>query len=136
MDESSAQTHYLADALDQFATMRRLAERALAQVDDEQFFARLDPEANSLAILVKHVAGNLHSRWRDFLTTDGEKPDRDRDSEFVIVPGETRATLMARWDTGWATLSRPWSRSPARISCGPSPFAASSTQSSAPSIAN
>jgi hypothetical protein len=96
--------HYLEDAVAQFRGLKRLADRALAQVNDEQFFAQLDPESNSLALIVKHVAGNLISRWTDFLTADGEKPDRRRDSEFLIEPGDTRAALMERWETGWQHL--------------------------------
>ena len=87
-----------------FRKQQELAERALAQIDDAAFFRTLDAESNSVAILVKHIGGNLRSRWTDFLATDGEKPDRDRDSEFV-VPGETsRAEVMATWDAGWSTL--------------------------------
>ncbi|HXE76362.1 MAG TPA: DUF1572 family protein [Candidatus Xenobia bacterium] len=96
--------HWLDDALLEFRRLKRQAEKALAQVDDEQFFRVLDPESNSLAILVKHLAGNLRSRWMDFLTSDGEKPDRNRDSEFVIEPADTRATLRERWERGWKYL--------------------------------
>lgn len=95
---------YLEDVRALFRRQKQLADRALAQIDDGSFFALLDPEANSAALLVKHLAGNLRSRWQDFLTSDGEKPDRNRDDEFVINPGEDRAWLMARWEEGWATL--------------------------------
>jgi hypothetical protein len=78
------------------------AEQALAQVDDTAFFATIDAGSNSLALVVKHVANNLRSRWTDFYDSDGEKPDRQRDREFEIEPGDTRAALMARWDAGWA----------------------------------
>ena len=81
---------------------REGAEKALAQVDDAAFFATIDAESNSLALIVKHVANNLRSRWTDFFDSDGEKPDRQRDREFEIEPGDTRAALMARWDAGWA----------------------------------
>lgn len=81
-----------------------LAEKAIAQVDDAAFFAVLGEDENSIAIIVKHVAGNLRSRFRDFLTTDGEKPDRNRDSEFVIEPGDSREALLAAWEAGWGTL--------------------------------
>jgi hypothetical protein len=77
-----------------------MAEDAMAQVTDAQLFAALDPESNSIAIIVKHVAGNMRSRWTDFLTSDGEKPDRDRDSEFVDAP-TTRDELMKLWEAGW-----------------------------------
>ncbi len=95
---------YLDDVLDEFRKYKTMAERAMNQLDDDAFFATLDDEANSVAILVKHMAGNMRSRWRDFLTTDGEKPDRLRDSEFIISEGDTRAALMAQWETGWGYL--------------------------------
>jgi hypothetical protein len=78
-----------------------LADQALAQVDDAGFFFVLDAEANSLALIVKHVASNLRSRWTDFYVSDGEKPDRHRDREFELEPDDTRAALMTRWDAGW-----------------------------------
>ncbi len=100
---NSVISNYKEDALGSFRSYKRLAERALEQVTDEQFFAVIDAESNSLAVMVKHIAGNLHSRWRDFLTTDGEKASRNRDTEFEII-GDTRESLMAFWDTGWETL--------------------------------
>jgi hypothetical protein len=81
---------------------RELADQALAQVDDTGFFATLDAESNSLALIVKHVASNLRSRWTHFFATDGEKPDRHRDREFELEPGDTRAALMMRWEAGWS----------------------------------
>lgn len=96
-------TSYLEDALPLFAHYKKLAERALEQVSDEHLFTCLDAEANSIAILVKHMAGNMLSRWTDFLTTDGEKPTRNRDSEFEDPPA-TRAELLAYWESGWACL--------------------------------
>jgi hypothetical protein len=93
-------TSYIADALAVFRQYKKLAEEAMAQVTDEQLQVTLDPEMNSIALLVKHMAGNMRSRWTDFLTTDGEKPDRDRDSEFLAPPA-TRAELLALWDDGW-----------------------------------
>jgi hypothetical protein len=95
---------YLDDARMSFRKYRRMAEKAMEPISDEEFFRRLDPESNSVAIIVKHIAGNMRSRWRDFLTTDGEKPDRERDTEFEEAPGETRADVMARWDEGWRLL--------------------------------
>jgi hypothetical protein len=92
--------NYLADSLTLFRQYKKLAEGAFAQVTDEQLTATLDPEMNSIAQIVKHMAGNMRSRWTDFLTTDGEKPDRNRDSEFVDAPA-TRQELLALWDTGW-----------------------------------
>jgi hypothetical protein len=71
--------NYHEDALQSFRNYKKLAVRAIEQVTDDEFFARIDEESNSIAVMVKHIGGNLHSRWRDFLTTDGEKPDRDRD---------------------------------------------------------
>ena len=96
-------TSYVEDSAAVFRQYKRLAERAMAQVSDQQLFAALDEEMNSIAIIVKHMAGNMRSRWRDFLTTDGEKPDRNRDSEFVAPP-ETREALMALWNEGWEVL--------------------------------
>jgi hypothetical protein len=72
----------------------------MAQVDDEQLQVTLDPESNSIATIVKHMAGNMRSRWTDFLTTDGEKPDRHRDTEFEAPPA-TRAALVEMWEDGW-----------------------------------
>jgi hypothetical protein len=95
---------WLDDLANTLRKQKALAERALAQVDEAQFFATIDEEANSLALLVKHMAGNLKSRWTDFLTTDGEKPARDRDSEFEDAGTDSRATLMARWEDGWSAL--------------------------------
>ncbi len=86
----------------EYASLKSLAERAAAQLDDEQFFALLDPEANSVAMLMKHLGGNLRSRWRDFRTTDGEKPDRLRDTEFEIR--ESRLDVERRWTEGWEVL--------------------------------
>jgi hypothetical protein len=95
-------TEYLRDSAETLRKYKSLADRSLARVSDAQFFATLDAESNSLALVAKHMAGNFLSRWTDFLTTDGEKPGRDRDSEFEIAPGDTRAALMARWEAGWA----------------------------------
>ena len=95
--------NYHSDALESFRNYKKLAERAIEQVSDEEFFALLDLEANSIAVVVKHIAGNLVSRWSDFLTTDGEKPTRDRDTEFEII-ADTRESLMEFWERGWTTL--------------------------------
>lgn len=80
---------------------KRLAEGAFAQLSDDEFFRLIDPEANSVALIVKHMAGNMRSRFTDFLTTDGEKPDRNRDTEFEMTPGTTRAEVMEWWERGW-----------------------------------
>jgi len=96
-------TLYVEDAKAIFHQYKRLAEGAMAQVSDEQLCATFDPEMNSIAVIVKHMAGNMRSRWTDFLTTDGEKPSRNRDSEFEEPPA-TRTELMALWDDGWRCL--------------------------------
>ena len=96
-------TSYIEDAIAVFRYYKKLAERAMEQVTDEQLFETLDHEANSIAIIVKHVVGNMRSRWSDFLTTDGEKPNRNRDGEFVDPPA-TRAALLAEWESGWDCL--------------------------------
>ena len=96
--------HYLTDMRSQFAKLRSAAERAMAQVSDADFARLLDQENNSIAITVKHIAGNLRSRCTDFLTSDGEKPDRDRDGEFVLDASDTRAGLMSHWQAGWNLL--------------------------------
>lgn len=96
-------TAYLHDSLAVFRQYKTLAERAISQVSDEQLNHSLDAEMNSIAVIVKHMAGNMRSRWTDFLTTDGEKPDRDRDSEFEAPP-ETREALLALWEQGWQCL--------------------------------
>jgi len=100
MDENA----YLKDALHQFHGLKQLADRAIAQVTDEQFFSTLDPESNSIAIIVKHIAGNMFSRWTDFLNSDGEKANRNRDGEFVIDAGNSRESLLKYWEAGWACL--------------------------------
>jgi hypothetical protein len=98
-------TSYLEDSLQLFRQYKTLAEGAMSQVTDEQLFATLDGEMNSIAIIVKHMAGNMRSRWTDFLVSDGEKPDRNRDSEFVEPPA-TREALMQVWDAGWEHVFR------------------------------
>ena len=94
-------TSYVEDSLALFAYYKKLAERAMEQVTDEQLLATLDDESNSIAIVVKHMAGNMRSRWKDFLTSDGATPDRDRDSEFVEAPA-TREALLQLWEDGWS----------------------------------
>jgi len=96
-------TSYLEDALSLFRYYRKLGEGAMEQVTDEQLFVTLDEEMNSIAIIVKHMAGNMRSRWTDFLTSDGEKVDRKRDTEFVQPPG-VRAELMQLWNEGWGAV--------------------------------
>jgi hypothetical protein len=100
LDPSLAQ-HYLDDALQKFRDYKQLAEGAFAQICDEDFFKTIDEETNSIAVNMKHMAGNMISRWTDFLTTDGEKPERDRDIEFVMLPGTTKEDMLAYWEQGW-----------------------------------
>jgi Protein of unknown function (DUF1572) len=96
-------TSYMEDSLELFRYYKKLAERAMDQVSDGQLFTAPDEESNSIAIVVKHMTGNMRSRWTDFLTTDGEKPDRNRDSEFVQPP-DTREELLRTWEEAWATV--------------------------------
>ena len=95
--------HYLADAFYTFRYYKTLAERAFAQISDEDFFRTIDEESNSIAVNIKHMAGNMLSRWTDFLRTDGEKPERNRDLEFVMLPETTKADMLAYWEQGWKT---------------------------------
>jgi hypothetical protein len=96
-------TSYLKDATDNFRYYKRLAERSFEQVSDEALTFAPDQGSNSIATLAKHLSGNMLSRWRDFLTTDGEKPNRHRDTEFD-KPFATRAEMIAAWDAGWKLL--------------------------------
>lgn len=98
-------TSYIEDALAIFRQYKQLGERAMAQVRDAELFASLDDESNSIAIIVKHMTGNMRSRWTDFLTTDGEKATRNRDGEFVDPPA-TREALMTEWEDGWTCVFR------------------------------
>ncbi len=101
MNSSDIREHYLAEIRKQLGGHKRLAEGAMAQLKDEELFATLDAESNSVAVMVKHIAGNMGSRFTDFLTTDGEKADRFRDREFEMKPETTRAEMMKRWEDGW-----------------------------------
>jgi hypothetical protein len=94
-------TAYLEEARRCLRGYKRMGEGAMAQLSDDEIFRLIDAEANSVALIVKHMAGNMRSRWTDFLTSDGEKPDRNRDTEFEMNPGTTRADVMAWWETGW-----------------------------------
>ena len=96
-------TSYLEDSLELFRYYKGLAERAMEQIPDNALFRLLDGESNSIAIIVKHMAGNMRSRWTNFLTSDGEKPDRNRDSEFDDPP-RTRDELLRMWEDGWRRL--------------------------------
>jgi hypothetical protein len=95
-----ASTSYLQDSIGLFRYYKKLGDRAMAQCPDEALFITLDAESNSIAIIVKHMSGNMRSRWRDFLTSDGEKPDRNRDTEFETAP-DTRVQLLEMWERGW-----------------------------------
>jgi hypothetical protein len=96
--------HCLEDLTVQFQKVRALAEGAIAQTSDEDLFRQADPESNSIAIVMRHVAGNLKSRFTEFLTTDGEKPDRHRDDEFEVPPGTARETVVADWNLAFSRL--------------------------------
>ncbi|HEX6407114.1 MAG TPA: DUF1572 family protein [Gemmatimonadales bacterium] len=102
---TDCRSEYLADIGHQFAKLRSAAERAMAQVGDDDFAKVLDPENNSIAVIVKHISGNLRSRCTDFLTSDGEKPTRDRDGEFVLSPQDTRLSLIGEWAAAWNLLA-------------------------------
>lgn len=94
-------THYLDDSISSLRAYKKLADRAIDQLNEEEFFITLDEEANSVAVIMKHMAGNMFSRWTDFLTTDGEKANRNRDLEFVIEPKTSKDDLLAFWEKGW-----------------------------------
>ena len=94
---------YLKDSVSLFQYYKRLGENALAQCPDNGLFATLDEENNSIAVVVKHMAGNMLSRWTDFLSSDGEKPSRNRDAEFEEPP-KTRAEVLDLWDAGWKCM--------------------------------
>jgi hypothetical protein len=104
MAGESYQQHYLNDAISSFRAYKKLAEKALDQLKDDEYFVVLDAEANSVAAIMKHIAGNMLSRWTNFLTSDGEKPNRNRDMEFVIAPEATKDDIRAYWDRGWQCL--------------------------------
>jgi hypothetical protein len=97
---------YLADAISWFRAYKELGERALVQVSNEELFTKLDNESNSIAVIMKHLTGNMSSRWTDFLTSDGEKPGRNRDLEFVVETETSRDELMASWQSAWAVVFR------------------------------
>ncbi|MBO0699167.1 MAG: DUF1572 family protein [Zavarzinella sp.] len=94
----------IADVAHEFRRYKGLADQAMAELSDEAFFRRPGEVVNPVALIVKHVAGNLTSRWTDFLTTDGDKPTRNRDGEFTLTPADTRTSLLAAWEGGWKAL--------------------------------
>ena len=97
-------THYLADAVSSLHAYKKLADKAITQLKDGEIFQTLDEEGNSVAVIMKHLAGNMFSRWTDFLTTDGEKPNRNRDMEFVIEPETTQKHVVDYWEKGWRVV--------------------------------
>lgn len=101
MTENGIVGEYLADALSSLRAYKKLADKAIAQTKDNELFVKLDDESNSIAVVMKHMAGNMISRWKDFLNTDGEKPDRNRDMEFVIEASTTKDDVLAYWERGW-----------------------------------
>ena len=98
------QESYIQLATREFKRLKALGDGAMSQITSEQFFATESEGDNSIAVIVKHVGGNLPSRWTEFLTSDGEKPNRNRDTEFELTIGDTREVLMSRWEAGWAAL--------------------------------
>src|SRR4051794_10115818 len=99
-----SQENYVALLRREFKRLKTLADGAIAQCSEKQFFASPAPTDNSMAVIVKHVAGNMTSRWTDLLSSDGEKPGRNRDAEFEILPEDSRARLLESWDRGWSVL--------------------------------
>jgi hypothetical protein len=93
--------HYIDDSVLQLRKLKGQADKAIAQIDAEKIFAVLDPEANSIAVIMKHLSGNMRSRWTDFLASDGEKPSRDRDAEFEIASDDSLDTIRSDWEDGW-----------------------------------
>jgi hypothetical protein len=104
MSSETIVQNYFEDSITLFKNYKKLADKAIAQLKDEEFFVTLDEEANSVAVVMKHMAGNMFSRWTDFLTTDGEKPDRNRDMEFVIAENTTKDEVLDYWERGWARV--------------------------------
>ena len=104
MSSEAIVQNYFEDAVVSLKNYKKLADKAIAQLKDDEFFVTLDDEANSVAVIMKHMAGNMFSRWTDFLTSDGEKPDRNRDMEFVIGSDTTKEDVLDYWERGWACV--------------------------------
>lgn len=104
MSSEAIVQNYFEDAVASLKNYKKLADKAIAQVKDDEFFVTLDDEANSVAVIMKHMAGNMFSRWTDFLTSDGEKPDRNRDMEFVIEASTRKEDVLDYWERGWACV--------------------------------
>lgn len=101
MSENNLGKHYLAMVMDDFRKTKKQGDKTFAQLQEADFFRKMEEESNSIAHIIQHLSGNMRSRWTDFLTTDGEKTDRNRDSEFEDI-SKTRDELMERWERGWA----------------------------------
>lgn len=97
----SIERHFIDDVVILLKKIKEQGDKAVAQITDAQFGAPLDSDANSIALIMKHIAGNMRSRWTDFLTSDGEKPNRERDREFELEGGDSRAAVMRAWEDGW-----------------------------------
>jgi hypothetical protein len=104
MSSEAIVQNYHQDAVASLKAAKKMADKAIAQMKDDELFVTLDEEANSVAVIMKHVAGNMFSRWTDFLTSDGEKPNRNRDMEFVIESSTTKADVLDYWERGWACV--------------------------------
>ena len=104
MSDVSIISDYLQDSISAFRAYKKMAEKAIAQLRDDEYFVTLDEESNSVAVIMKHIAGNMISRWTDFLTSDGEKPERNRDLEFVLDAGATKESIHEYWERGWSCL--------------------------------
>jgi len=104
MSSEAIVQNYYEDAVASLKNYKKLADKAIAQLKDDEFFVALDDEANSVAVIMKHMAGNMFSRWTDFLTSDGEKTDRNRDLEFVIEASTTKDAVLDYWERGWACV--------------------------------
>lgn len=102
--EAQLALHYLKDAVTTFRDYKALAEKAFAQLKTDEFFTTLDEEGNGIGVIIKHMSGNMLSRWTDFLNSDGEKPDRNRDMEFVLTAETTKDELLAQWEEGWSCV--------------------------------
>jgi len=103
MDQNLA-AHYLEDSIASLRAYKKLADKAIEQLREDEFFVTFDSESNSVAVIMKHMAGNMFSRWTDFLTTDGEKPNRNRDMEFVIEQNTSKQDVLDYWERGWAQV--------------------------------
>jgi hypothetical protein len=104
MSSEAIVQNYFEDAVSALKAYKKMADKAIAQLNDDELFVMLDEESNSVAVIMKHMAGNMFSRWTDFLTSDGEKPDRNRDMEFVIEANTTKQDVLDYWERGWACV--------------------------------